>query len=572
MGLLKSALHVARPDGFGKRPRGPLGGGQGGPSVAKRWRIRHKLLLGLGLVLCSFALVLAGAVHGLTSYMDTMKTLDCKYSENVLEKEFKQSARNLLGTIDGGASLDEEETQLRTRLTICRSNLAAYETQLDDTISRGRDPDMGVHEKTLIKDINAAFTQFEQGIATAKKPTIVHESDAKRIVDEPAVQTSGQRINKLADELSTAIGLSVYKHIGDAKKQYHRSMAAVIATSVLGVVIMAGLLRFFHGWIFQPLHKLQEGVRRVAGGNFDGKIELNSADELEELADAFNDMTRRLHAKYSDLTHQFDERGKQLVRSERLASVGFLAAGVAHEINNPLASIAFCAEALERRLAELLNRLPREQEAVGKYLKMIEQEAFRCKAITQNLLEFSRVGEGQRVPTDLSEVVQSVLEMAQHLKASEGKRVVFRPTSKLIAQVNPQEIRQVILNMVVNAMESMDEGGTLTIALAAGKKGAEIVFADSGCGMPHDVLENIFEPFFTRSRTGKGTGLGLSISHRIVNQHGGEIEATSAGPDRGSTFVVRLPIRETAAGDASDHLDPEEEFLKHQARHERRAA
>jgi signal transduction histidine kinase len=515
--------------------------------VAKRWRIKHKLLLCLGLVLSSFALVLAGAVQGLTSYMDTMKLFDSKYAENVCEKEFKQSARNLLIPADGAASVDEEESRLKAQVAASREKLAAYEKQLDDTIARDRDPNMGVTEKALIQEINAAFIQFEQGIVAAKKPTIIHEADAKRIVDEPAIQAAGLRINKLADELSTAIGHAVYAHIAAEKTNYHRSMAAVIATAVLGVVIMVGLLRFFQGWIFRPLHKLQEGVRRVAGGNFDGKIELKSGDELEELADAFNDMTRRLHAKYSDLTHQCDERGKQLVRSERLASVGFLAAGVAHEINNPLASIAFCAEALERRLAELLNRLPREQEAVGKYLKMIEQEAFRCKAITQNLLEFSRVGEGKRVATDLSEVVQSVLEMAQHLKVCEGKRVVFRPTSKLIGQVNPQEIKQVVLNLVVNAMESMDEGGTLTIALAQGKKGTEIVFADTGCGMPREVLENIFEPFFTRSRTGKGTGLGLSISQRIVTQHGGEIEASSQGPNQGSTFIVRLPLAPAGA-------------------------
>src|SRR5439155_6012990 len=141
------------------------------------------------------------------------------------------------------------------------------------------------------------------------------------------------------------------------------------------------------------------------------------------------------------------ERGKQLVRSERLASVGFLAAGVAHEINNPLASIAFCGEALERRLGELLSRLPKEHEAVTKYLKMIQQEAFRCKAITQNLLEFSRVGEGERTATNLAELIQSVLEMAQHLKASEGKHVAFKPGPRIVARVNPQEIKQVVLNL-----------------------------------------------------------------------------------------------------------------------------
>ncbi len=516
--------------------------------MAKRWRIRHKLLLGLGLVLSTFALVLAGAVQGLTSYMSTMNTLDSKYAESVCAEDFKQCVLTLLKAGDSATSLDDEAVRISARAAQARDKLAVYEQQLNDTIGRRRDPDMGYKEKARIKEINAAFTQFDKGIESAKKtPTIVHEADAKRISSDPAVSTAGILLERLVQELSNDIGHEVYRHIAEAKTHYHRSMVAVIVTAVLGVLIMAGLLRFFYGWIFQPLHKLQEGVRRVAGGNFDGKIELNSADELEELADAFNDMTRRLHVKYSDLTHQFDERGKQLVRSERLASVGFLAAGVAHEINNPLASIAFCAEALERRLAELLNRLPREQEAVGKYLKMIEQEAFRCKAITQNLLEFSRVGEGQRVATDLSETVQSVLEMAQHLKASEGKRVVFRPTSKLIAQVNPQEIRQVVLNMVVNAMESMDEGGTLTITLAPGKKGVEIMFADTGCGMQRDVLENIFEPFFTRSRTGKGTGLGLSISQRIVTQHGGEIEASSTGLNQGSTFIVRLPLAPATA-------------------------
>jgi signal transduction histidine kinase len=119
---------------------------------------------------------------------------------------------------------------------------------------------------------------------------------------------------------------------------------------------------------------------------------------------------------------------------------------------------------------------------------------------------------------------------------------VFRPSGYVTAKVNPQEIKQVVLNMVVNAMESMDDGGTLTISLIQRGGAAEMVFTDTGCGMPPDVLENIFEPFFTRSRTGKGTGLGLSISSRIVTQHGGEIEATSPGPNQGSTFIVRLPL------------------------------
>jgi signal transduction histidine kinase len=117
----------------------------------------------------------------------------------------------------------------------------------------------------------------------------------------------------------------------------------------------------------------------------------------------------------------------------------------------------------------------------------------------------------------------------------------------LIAWVNAQEIRSVILNLVVNALESMDEGGMVTIALRQRDGMAEMVFTDTGCGMTPEVLENIFEPFFTRSRTGKGTGLGLSISHRIINQHGGEIEAASPGINRGSTFSVRIPLQPAEA-------------------------
>jgi signal transduction histidine kinase len=241
-----------------------------------------------------------------------------------------------------------------------------------------------------------------------------------------------------------------------------------------------------------------------------------------------------------------------------LASVGFLAAGVAHEINNPLASIAFCSEALEARLADLADVPAWEAKpevartadlaVINRYLKMIQEEAFRCKRITERLLEFSRSTERRREATDLGAVIRSVLDVTQHLQSGKGKEIVLSgPIERdaaglrVVAWVNGEEIKSVVLNLVVNALNSMDDGGTLTIRLGQKHGMAEMEFADTGCGMPPEVLENIFEPFFTRSRTGEGTGLGLTISHRIITQHGGEIEATSPGPDQGSTFTVRLP-------------------------------
>jgi signal transduction histidine kinase len=177
-------------------------------------------------------------------------------------------------------------------------------------------------------------------------------------------------------------------------------------------------------------------------------------------------------------------------------------------------------------------------------MKMIQQEALRCKDITQKLLDFSRTGERKREPTDLAGLIRGVLEVARHLPNCRGKNIAFEPSSYIVAPVNAQDLKSVILNLVVNALDSMDETGKMTITLGTNAGYAELVFADTGCGMAPEVLQNIFEPFYTKSRTGKGTGLGLFISHQIIDQHGGTIEATSPGPGRGSTFTVRVPLRE----------------------------
>jgi signal transduction histidine kinase len=322
------------------------------------------------------------------------------------------------------------------------------------------------------------------------------------------------------------------------------------------------MLYYFRAWLFAPLRELQAGVQRVHGGDFEHPIALTSGDELQELADEFNAMVARLHSVYADLARQVTERSRQLVRSERMVSVGFLAAGVAHEINNPLASILFCSEALERRLHEVLgalaathSALPAEVEVLTRYLKMVQQEALRCKDITQKLLDFSRTGERRKEPADLTGLVRGVLEVARHLPSSRGKSVTFDPAGYVVAPVNAQDLKSVILNLVVNALDSMDDGGRLAITLATTGGYAELVFTDTGCGMSPEVLQNIFEPFYTKSRTGKGTGLGLFISHQIVDQHSGSITATSAGPGAGSTFTVRIPLQLPQGDTGAPHTD-----------------
>jgi signal transduction histidine kinase len=211
-----------------------------------------------------------------------------------------------------------------------------------------------------------------------------------------------------------------------------------------------------------------------------------------------------------------------------------------------------CAESLESRLRESLDPSDPQQAVVGNYLSMIQKEAFRCKGITERLLDFSRTAPGKRENTDLANVVQEMLELVRHIGKYQRKNVEFQPTEAVVAEVNPQEMKQVVLNLLSNALDSLDDGGAVRIELTTRDGQAVLSVIDNGCGMEPDVLKRIFEPFFTRRRGGQGLGLGLSITHRIVADHGGAMEASSEGPGRGSTFRVRLPLTASQKKD-SDH-------------------
>ena len=266
---------------------------------------------------------------------------------------------------------------------------------------------------------------------------------------------------------------------------------------------------------------------------------------MSELAEALNHMTARFQHIRNDLDRQVRERTKQAVRNEQLASVGFLAAGVAHEINNPLASIAMCAESLESRVSEILDGDDPQHAVISNYLRMVQNEAFRCKEITEKLLDFSRTGQAERRNADAGQLVRGVIAMVSHLGKYQQKNIRFSQDHPVVAPVNAQEIKQVVLNLLTNALDSLDDEGTVRIELTSQGGMAQLTFSDDGCGMDAEVLEHVFEPFFTRRRTGQGTGLGLSISHRIVADHGGDIRAESPGPGQGATFRVRLPLVET---------------------------
>jgi signal transduction histidine kinase len=232
---------------------------------------------------------------------------------------------------------------------------------------------------------------------------------------------------------------------------------------------------------------------------------------------------------------------RQMLLTERLTTAGRLASGVAHELNNPLATIAGCAESLLARLPDAGMADPDLRSDFQQYLSTIEQEAYRCKEITGSLLQFVREPGSRRVPTDLNPVVQKSIELLAHQSRFGNARFVTDLARDLPAvTVNEGQILQVLLGLAANALEAMDGGGTLMVRTRARDDEIEIEFEDEGPGIPHDVLPHIFEPFFTTKPPGQGTGLGLAIAQGIVNDHGGRIEA-GAAPGKGAIFRVVIP-------------------------------
>ncbi|MBM3980779.1 MAG: HAMP domain-containing histidine kinase [Planctomycetes bacterium] len=533
-----------------------------------RRRLRHKLMRGLALVAGSILLLAAGTCYGIYSYYISVKVTDKKLTELTL-------ATQILETLAGMDTLDNHDLYL-DRVERTRGELGYFHELNAKAVAGGYDPDGGEQETGLVVQLNADLEALATEVR--KNRTVGGAEKTTALRDLPGVRAAHEKARRTADHLRLAL-------IDDIKACGRKSSAAIRQTLWWvgftfgwGLALLFLMVYDFRKWMIAPIREVQAGVQRVHSGTFDEPIVLTGGDELQELADEFNAMVARLHAVYADLARQVNERSRQLVRSERMVSVGFLAAGVAHEINNPLASILFCSEALERRLSEVLGALaatassapPAEAEVLARYVKMIQQEALRCKDITQKLLDFSRTGERRKDPTDLTGLVKGVLEVARHLPSSRGKFVSFEPGGYIVAPVNAQDLKSVILNLVVNALDSMDDGGRLGITLGTAGGYAELVFADTGCGMAPDVLQNIFEPFYTKSRTGKGTGLGLFISHQIVDQHAGTITATSAGPGAGSTFTVRIPLElpAGAAQGAGQDPDPEPTVLSFPGRRE----
>lgn len=229
-------------------------------------------------------------------------------------------------------------------------------------------------------------------------------------------------------------------------------------------------------------------------------------------------------------------------RAEKMAAVGRLAAGVVHEINNPLATISACAEALEHRVEEGAFDGTEALDDLNEYLGLIKSEAFRCKSITMGLLDFSRIRTGERNPMDVADILRSSANLISHQKRGENIDIQIEADEK-IPDINADagQIQQAIIALATNAIDAMPDGGKLTFRAAARSNRVAIEISDTGIGIPTEDMSKIFEPFFTTKEVGKGTGLGLAVCYGIITDHGGRVSVRS-NVGKGTTFTIYLPI------------------------------
>jgi len=332
--------------------------------------------------------------------------------------------------------------------------------------------------------------------------------------------------------------------------QQIRTHRAHLTWFLVGAMMFGSGAAVLFMWVVvhRPVKELTDGMHRVAAGDLEYRLPVLWDDELGDLAASFNRMTAEVggvQAKIEEQvrrkTAELERVHKTLLRSEKMASIGKLAATVAHEINNPLFGILTYARLVLRQL--LKHDLP-DRDEMAEQLQTIERESKRCGELVKNLLSFSRQAPSLREPNDLNTVVDRAVLLVKHKLAMQNIELAENLASDLPpVACDPNQIQQVILVLMVNASEAMPKGGRLEVSTAFDPQTEQALVRvkDNGSGIPPDVLPRIFDPFFTTKEDLNRTGLGLAVAQGIVEQHAGEITVHST-PGEGTEFAVALPV------------------------------
>jgi two-component system NtrC family sensor kinase len=378
------------------------------------------------------------------------------------------------------------------------------------------------------------------------------------VYNEPSCSTAGCHAHPASKAVLGVVdvGISLARLDAETEVFRYRSIAAA--------AVAAALLGFFVWWfarahMVRPVAALVQATRRVARDQLELEIPVTWSGELGLLAASFNDMTRSLrHARRQlealmvSLEHKVEDRTAalrsaqdQLVRSEKLSSLGKLSASIAHEINNPLAGILTFAKLIARTLE---GGAPDDatREKLIKHLLLVQRETERCSAIVRNLLDFARERPLSVKEVDLNAVLDEAVQLLANQITIQGVKLEKRLSPVPAVSADFGQLRQACVNVVMNACEAMGRGGTLVLTSGPAEAGkwVELTFTDTGPGIPPDHLSKIFDPFFTTKE--RGTGLGLSVVYGIVERHGGTIDIQSE-MGKGTRVVVRIPPRPSEA-------------------------
>ena len=326
-------------------------------------------------------------------------------------------------------------------------------------------------------------------------------------------------------------------------------MLTFLVVAAVGVLVVLGLTYLITRSMIHPLEEIVVASKIIAAGDLDHTVNVSARDEIGLLASSFNKMVaslktmkleleewgRTLEEKVKKRTEELVTVQNQMAQSEKLASIGRLAAGVAHEINNPLGGIlAFSSLALEEC---------GQNDPVRQNLEVVVKQTIRCRETVKGLLDFARQSTAAASPTEINPVIEKTLSLLENQSIFQNVKTVLKLKAALpLVLIDPGQLQQVVVNIALNAVDAMEEAGTLTVETNVSGASEEVLIriSDTGKGIPDEILPLIFEPFFTTKKVGHGTGLGLSIVHGIVTRAGGKIEVTSSS--RGATFTIRLPI------------------------------
>ncbi|WP_224984743.1 sensor histidine kinase [Geomonas agri] len=325
----------------------------------------------------------------------------------------------------------------------------------------------------------------------------------------------------------------------------------LLLTLLLITLTSLSLTYFTQKLVNRPVRELLEHTQMLSRGELDGLVNSFAHDELGELADSFNAMTVNLKKAREDLerwgrdlelivqqrTQEITRMQAQLIRSEKLASLGELVAGIAHEINNPLTGILV--------FASLIQSNPKLDPVLKNDIETVLRETKRCAGIVKGLLEFARCAPPQKSPCSLNDISDAALELVRHQILFQDVTITRNYSGRIPSLLlDPNQIEQVLVNMLVNAGHALrGEGMVMVVTGVDPVQGQAFVkISDNGCGIPEANLDRIFDPFFT-TKSNKGTGLGLSVSYGIIQEHGGRIEVQSQ-EGTGTTFTILFPMPE----------------------------